>query len=271
MLRRSQLFVPANNEKKIRKSASIFADSIIFDLEDAVPTEEKGRARDMLVPLIQDIDWGDCEVCVRINKIGSEYSKKDLAMVSSLSKVHAIVLPKTEHISSDLGKTTGKVLIPLIETSKGLLHLESILRTEAVVAVSYGPADFALSVGGRTEAYSRSKFVKTQIVVTASAYGIDAIDGVHFDLSDLEGFRSEAQESRDLGFIGKQVVHPSQVTIANQIYSPTEPEILEAQKVVDAYESSAHRQMGAFRLDGKLVDAVHYRRAKELLERTGKL
>lgn len=267
MLRRSQLFVPANEEKKIRKSAALGADSIIFDLEDAVPETEKAKARALLSSLLDLLDWGDSELCVRINKVGSRYSEDDLSFASRHAKLDTVVLPKVEDVPFDLAKSCGKMLFPLVETAKGLISLEKIVRTDGIAAVGYGPADFALSLGGRTEAYSRNLFVKTQIVVTSSAYGVDAIDGVYFDLSDLEGFRSEARESRDLGFVGKQLVHPSQIPEANQIYSPTEDEVVEARKVVVAYEKSVQQKAGALRLDEKLVDAVHYRKAKQLLEK----
>ncbi|MDG7000553.1 MAG: CoA ester lyase [Nitrososphaerota archaeon] len=268
MLRRSQLFVPANDEKKIRKSATLSSDSIIFDLEDAVPETEKAKARVLLSSLLDILDWGDCELCVRINKVGFGYSEEDLSFAARHAKLDSIVLPKVENIPYDLAKSCGKSLVPLVETAKGLLSLEKTVRLDGVTAVGYGPADFALSLGGRTAAYSRNLFVKTQIVVTASAYGVDAIDSVFFDLSDLEGFRSEAIESRDLGFVGKQVVHPSQIPIANQTYSPTGEEIAEARKVVVAYEKSVQQNAGALRLDEKLVDAVHYRKAKQLIEKT---
>lgn len=266
MLRRSQLFVPANDERKIRKASGLAADSIIFDLEDAVPIEEKTRAREILSTLLKSMDWGKRELCVRINKVNSRYSKEDLKLAAHHPRLHSIVLPKTEGIPSNLSKTSGKSLIPLVETAKGLLSLEKIVRADGVSAVSYGPADFAFSVGGQTAVYSRSAYVKTQIAVISSAYGVDCVDCVFFDLSNLEGFKAEAQESRDLGFVGKQLVHPSQIPVANQIYSPSEQERVEARKVVEAYEKSALQRVGAIRLDEKLVDAVHYRRAKRLLE-----
>lgn len=268
MLRRSQLFVPANDEKKIRKSSTLGADSIIFDLEDAVPETEKTRARGVLCSLLSKIDWGNSEICIRINKVGSRYSEGDLNLVSHSKEISSIVLPKAEKIPRSLTESCGKSLIPIIETAKGLLLLEGLVRSEGVAAVSYGPADFALSVGGRTEAYSRNTYVKTKIAVTASAYGVESIDGVYFDLSNLEGFRSEAQESKKLGFAGKQLVHPSQIPIANQVYSPSEMDVKEARRIVEAYEKSARKTVGVLRLDEKLVDAVHYRRAKQLLETT---
>src|SRR5919204_388935 len=155
MRRRSQLYVPANNPRMVAKAASLEADSIVFDLEDAVPP------------------------------------------------------------------------------------------------------------------YGRNAYVKTLLVVAAAAYGIDAIDRVYFDLEDGEGFRAEAVEARRLGYVGKQVVHPDQVRLANEIFAPTEEELAWAREVVQAYEAAARSGRGAIRVRSRLVDAVHYRDAKRVLERAG--
>src|SRR5919204_624921 len=152
MRRRSQLYVPANNPRMVAKAASLEADSIVFDLEDAVPPDEKDAARKS---------------------------------------------------------------------------------------------------------------------VAAAAYGIDAIDRVYFDLEDGEGFRAEAVEARRLGYVGKQVVHPDQVRLANEIFAPTEEELAWAREVVQAYEAAARSGRGAIRVRNRLVDAVHYRDAKRVLERAG--
>jgi citrate lyase subunit beta / citryl-CoA lyase len=265
MLRRAQLFVPANDQRKIRKSTSLGADSVILDLEDAVPQGEKSRARDLLEGLVRELDWGKSEVCVRINKTGLGYSKEDLALVRKLEKVATLVLPKAEKIPIDVQKT-GKNLIPLIETPLGLIRIEDLMKRRGVKGVSFGAADFANSLGGRTEAYSQNIFVKTRIVVTASAYGVDAIDCVYFDLQDSDGFRKEALQSKDLGYVGKQVVHPSQLMIAKELFTPSREEIESARKLVEIYEMSAKQKVGAIRMNDKLIDAVHYRRAKSVLE-----
>ena len=196
MLRRSQLFVPGNDEKKIRKSATLGADSIIFDLEDAVPETEKAKARVFLSSMLDLLDWGDCELCVRINKVGSGYSEDDLSFASRQAKLDTIVLPKVEDIPLDLAKSSGKSLLPLIETAKGLLSLEKTVRFDGVTAVGYGPADFALSVGGRTKAYSRNLFVKTQIVIAAPFIKLSVAERSNslFSLSSISNPMSQKLE-----------------------------------------------------------------------------
>jgi citrate lyase subunit beta / citryl-CoA lyase len=267
MLRRSQLFVPANDERKLRKSTALEADSIIIDLEDSVPFSEKSNARALLAKLFRELDWGRKEVCLRINKVSSIYAKEDLEFVKKQEKVGALVLPKAESIPGIIYKRTGKTMIPLIETAKGITNVQKLARCDGVVAVSYGPADLANSVGGRTEAYSQNNFVKTKIIIEASAYGVDAIDGVYFDLDNIDGFRREANESRDLGYVGKHVIHPSQIAMANEIYSPSQSEVEEATKIIETYEKALGKNVGAIRLDDKLVDAVHYRRANTVITR----
>jgi citrate lyase subunit beta/citryl-CoA lyase len=278
-LRRSQLFVPGNDEHKIRKSLELKCDSIIFDLEDAVPANEKSKARDLLARLLSELDWEGGnnnkkkmrkELCLRVNPINSPYFDSDVSKFNEEEKISSLVIPKAEGggaLGRAQGLSGGKNLIPLIETARGLLQIEDIVRTQGVVAVSFGAADFANSVGGSTKAYSGNVYVKTKIAVAARAYGVDPIDNVYFDLSNLEGFREEAIRSKELGFVGKQVVHPAQIEIANEVFSPSAEEVERAKRVVEAYEQASSLGAGAIRMNDELVDAVHYRSAKLLLER----
>ena len=135
--------------------------------------------------------------------------------------------------------------------------------------MSYGAGDLAASVGGDIAAYGRNVTVKTLVVVAAAAYGLDAIDNVFFDLADEEGFRAAALEAKRLGYVGKQVVHPDQVRLANEVFSPTADELREAREIVEAYEAAAREGRGAIRVQDLLVDAMHVRWAKRVLERAG--
>ena len=267
MRRRSQLYVPANNPKMIRKAAGLQADSILFDLEDAVPPNEKAAARESLGPVIGGIEWGHRELAVRINAPETPEGKQDLAAMSKEPRIATLVVPKAESDLSPLAHTTGKGFIPIIETPKGVLHIEEVVRSRGAVGVTYGAGDLAASVGGDLRTYETNAFVRTLIVVAAAAYGLDAIDKVFFDLKDLEGFRAEALDAKRLGYVGKQVVHPSQVPIANEAFSPSPEELAWARAVIQAYESAAREGRGAIRVQDRLVDAVHYRWAKRTLER----
>ncbi|MEM3350628.1 MAG: CoA ester lyase [Saccharolobus sp.] len=266
MIRRSQLYVPAISEKMIRKSLEINADSIIFDLEDSVPPEDKEKARELLTKLLKELDWGKKELCVRINSLQLLDSYRDISIIGNEDKISCIVVPKTEGDISFLYKATGKSLIPLIETAKGVMRIEEIARSEGVVAISYGIADLSLSLGGDYTFYERNEFIKTKVVITAKTYDIDAIDKVYFDLKNLEGFRRECEEAKKLGYTGKQVIHPSQVEIVNEVFSPSKEELEWARKVIEAYEKAKREGRGAIRLDDKLIDYVHYKIAKRIVE-----
>ena len=269
MRRRSQLYVPGNNLRMIEKAATLEADSLIFDLEDAVPPEQKVETQAAIAGRIAERDWGTREVCVRINALATAEGPGDVAAVARAGRVQTLVVPKAEEDLSPLARKVGKGLLPIIETVRGLARIEDVVRSEGVVGVTYGAGDFAVSVGGTIAAYARNPYVKTRIAVAAAAYGVDAIDQVHFDLTDVEAFRAEALESKALGYVGKQVVHPQQVALANAIFSPDPAEVAWAREVARAYEAAARTGKGAVRVHDQLVDAVHYRWAQRVLERAG--
>jgi citrate lyase subunit beta/citryl-CoA lyase len=272
MMRRSQLFVPGNDQKKLEKAAKLEADSIIIDLEDAVPEHEKVLARTVASEALKQLDWNGKEVCVRINPLTNKAGYLDVFELGSLERLDTVVVPKAESagIIENLYKTTGKTCILLIETAKGFLELEELVRADGVAAVAYGPADFALSVGGEVDEYSTNIYVKTKLVITSKAYGLDALDKVFFKLEDHEGFRRESLEAKKLGYTGKQLIHPTQIPIANAVFSPTQEEIKQAKLIVQSYEQAAKQGVGAVRVDNNLVDAVHYRLAKKLLDSVDK-
>lgn len=269
MRRRSQLYVPGNSLKMIKKSLELDADSIVFDLEDAVPYEEKENARNVLTNALKEFDWGKKELCIRVNSINSKEGIKDLNFVLNLDKISTILVPKAEQDLSFIYNATGKYIIPIIETSKGVVDIERVIRSEGTVAVTYGAADMALSIIGDVKEYEKNMYIKTLIVMYAKSYDVDPIDKVYFDLKDLDGLKNEALEAKRLGYVGKQVIHPSQIPIVNEVFMPSKDEIEWAKKVVKAYEEASKMGKGAIRVDDKLVDAVHYKIAKKILELSG--
>lgn len=272
LIRRSQLYTPGNNERMIRKAAAeINADSVIIDLEDAVPINYKDDARRLIKDLLPQLDWGDKEVCVRVNGLDTPFFYDDISVVSKIDTVKCIVVPKAENDLSFIYRATGKEVEPIIETAKGLLRIEEVVRSEGVTAVSYGIADYALSVNGDVKAYEQNPLLKTLVVAVAKTYGVDPIDRVFFDIKDTEGFRRDCIEAKSLGYVGKQVIHPSQVEIANEVFAPSKEEIEWAKKVVEAYENAVRMGKGAISLEGQLVDNVHYRLAKRILDFANKV
>lgn len=267
MLRRSQLYVPGNNEKMIAKASAMDADSIVLDLEDAVPVGEKAKARELTARLSKELDWGKRELCIRVNAVGASGHSADISSIRRIDRVDSILVPKAEGDCSLLGRMSGKSLIPIVETARGLMTIDALSRSRGVVAMTYGAGDYASSVGGSVEAYANSATIKTLIVAAATACGVEAVDNVYFELENLAGFRAQAEAARSLGFTGKQVIHPSQIPVANEVFSPSAKEVEWATRIVREIEKAGTQKRGAIRVDGRLVDAVHYRLAKGILKR----
>lgn len=275
--RRSLLFVPGNNERMLKKALSrdLKCDCVIFDLEDAVPLDQKERARDLIVRILNDpykeshYSFERKELCVRINQLDSDLSKEDVRVFSKVEMIDSFVVPKAEESGIEqLHRMSGKHIIPIIESAKGLLRVESIASQKGVDALTYGCADMALSMRGSIQNYQKNEYLRTRIAVVARGYGLEPIDQVFFNLNDMEGFRNECIEAKGFGYSGKLLIHPSQIEIANHIFSVwTEEEIEWAREVVRAYETALKSgNKGAIRLNGELVDAVHYKTAKGILE-----
>ena len=258
--------MPGNNEKMIVKSTTLPADSIILDLEDSVPFDSKEGARDLICRMLASLDWGTRELCVRINGLSTPFGKQDIEALGKVQTLDCFVVPKSEADLSWLHSETGKGLIPLIETAKGLSSIMGIASSNGAVALSYGAGDLAASLGGAFTAYLDNPYVMTQIVVAARSCGIDPIDDVFFDVQNIKEFQRQAENAKSLGFVGKQVVHPTQVEVANKVFSTSEAELLKAKRIVEAYEESKSKGKGAFKLNGELVDEVHYRAAKAALK-----
>ncbi len=267
LARRSMLFVPGMDERKVRKALSIPADSIILDLEDSVPVIEKDRARDAVTSFLRDLDWGSKEICVRINSIYTENGLRDLIALSKADRLDCIVVPKAESDLSFIYRLTGIEIVPIVETAKGFISLESIATSEGVSGITWGPADLALSVGGDLRSFENSSYIRIRIALVANAYGIDPIDKVYFSIDDLEGFRRDCIEAKKMGYIGKTVVHPTQVEVANQVFTPSREEVEWAKEVVEVYEQALKTGRGAVKHRNQLIDAVHYRIARRILER----
>ncbi|MEM0116975.1 MAG: CoA ester lyase [Conexivisphaerales archaeon] len=270
MKRRSLLFVPGNNKRMIIKSLSeeIHADCVILDLEDAVPPYEKELAREIISGVLNGVLTRpkNKQIYVRINQITSEYFDNDIKFLKKQDKVDCVVLPKAEGDISVIQKETGMTVIPIIESALGIIRIQEVARSDGVVALTYGTADFALSMGGSFKYYDKDPFLPMSVVTIAKAYGLDPIDKVCFEISNLSSLRNEATNAKAMGFSGKLVIHPTQVDPVNEIFTPSKKEIEWAEKVVKVYEQMMNRGRGAINLDGTLIDMVHYKLAKKILD-----
>jgi citrate lyase subunit beta / citryl-CoA lyase len=290
-LRRCELSTPGSNEKMIQKALGTAADMVFLDLEDAVAPNQKREARGKVIEALKTLDWGRKTRAIRMNNIETEYAYEDVIEVVEKAGEYLdiIVIPKVKaardvfwvdtlltQIEIKLKRKRPIKLEVLIEEVEALINVEEIAKSSArLEAIIFGPGDFSASQGVRTSGaiggtitsypgdiwhYARSK-----IVVAARAAGIDAVDGPYADFRHPEGYREEAVRSSTMGFVGKWAIHPSQIEIANEIYSPTVDEVSRARKLEAAYAKAEAEGLGAVTFDGVMIDAASVRSIRNVL------
>ena len=276
---RSLLYVPVVSERFVAKAHERGADAIILELEDAVAPSEKERARSLVPAAAATVSQGGADVLVRVNRPW-RLAVRDLE-ASIGPHVRGLVLPKVdsaEHVlalaeiaasvEAERGLEAGHtVFFPRIEGPKGLLNAAEICAAHPrVVAVGLGSSDYTIATG--MEAGGAGNVTASFLVVNAArAAGIVPIGltGAIVGFSDLDAFRRSAEESRALGLRGAPCVHPSQVPILNEVFSPTAEELERARRIVDQYEHALAAGEGAITVDGEFVDVPFYEHAKRLL------
>jgi citrate lyase subunit beta/citryl-CoA lyase len=287
-VRRSLLYVPGDRPEMLRRAAQRGADSLILNLEDAVAPDRKDFAREAVTNALEAGEFGACERIVRINPVGSATGYRDLLAIARLAP-DAILLPKVrdpeevrfaawtlDRLEAIHELPAGGVgLMCMIESAAGVLEARRIAgSSERVRALIFGAADFAedagIQVGADTGALAP---VLMQILLAARAAGVAAADAPHMRPDDPEGLRVQATQARDLGFDGKSAIHPAQIPIINEVFSPRPDEIEWARRVLAALApSGADRAMeGAALLDGELIEAPHAARARRILAVTARL
>ncbi len=258
--RRSCLTVPGDDERKLAKAASFEPDELILDLEDAVAADRKDAAREAVARALRDHDWRAATVAVRVNGARTEWHEDDLALVRAANP-SVIVVPKVES-PDELGGLA--ICEAQIETARGLVECERIAAAPGLEALVLGPGDLAASLGVPELTIGEGAHVEyalARIVVAARAFGLAAIDGPFVALGDEAGLRLSAGRSRALGYDGKWCIHPAQVAICNDVYTPTAAELERARRIVGV--------SGVARLDGEMVDEATRRMAEAILARAG--
>lgn len=280
--RRALLYMPGDDRRKIEKATTLGVDSICMDMEDGVAANKKAEARAVIAQAMKDLDFGNSERCIRINSIGSGLEKRDL-VAALATNPDAIVVPKiespdqvkwiSEHIesyelSSNL-KIGGIRLLIGVETAKGILNLKEIAEADKrLEAIIFGAEDYAASIGAvRTKEATEVLYARSAVVTVCAANDLQAIDMVYIDFKDEEGLRVEAEQGAGLGFSGKQVIHPNQVSAAQEAFTPSDSAIEYAKRVVESFESSQKEGKGAYALDGKMIDMPLLKNAQKVLER----
>jgi citrate lyase subunit beta/citryl-CoA lyase len=251
------LTVPGDDPHKLEKAAGIDADEVILDLEDAVAAERKDGARETVARALQDLDWRAATVAIRVNR----GSAADLELVR-VAKPDVVVLPKVESPDELAG-----LPVPAeaqIETARGLAFCEQIAAAPGLEALVLGPGDLAASLGVpelTIGAGAHVEYALIRVAVAARAFGLQVVDGPFVALDDEAGLRASAARSRALGYDGKWCIHPAQVAVCNEVYAPTEQELVRARRILEL--------AGVARLDGEMVDEATRRMAEAILARAG--
>ena len=278
---RSLLFVPGNQPRMLERASGLKPDAFIPDMEDSVPTDEKANAREVTSSYLAQLGSGGTPVIPRVNSLDTGLLDDDLASVVgeyiygvSVGKIEtpadiANISEKLEALERKAGIEVGSVrLVPWIETAIAIVHLYEICKASArIVGVAFGAEDFTNDMGiERTESETETYFARNSIAVAARAADVLALDTPYFSFRDSDGLSENASVARQYGFKGKFAIHPAQIDIINETFSPSATEIEQAQRVVEAFDEAARRGRGSTSLDGKVVDVPVVKRAQAVLE-----
>lgn len=302
-LQRSQLAVPASNTALFEKAARSQADVIFLDCEDAVAPSEKAAARRNVIAALNEIDWGAKTMQVRINGLDTEYMYRDVVdIVEACPRLDMLLIPKAgvaaDVYALDMLVSQIELAHPrarrigfdvLIETALGLANVDQIAQSSRrIEALSFGVGDYAASVRARStiiggghpdygvlsegEAQARTfhpadlwHYAQSRVLVACRAYGMRPIDGPFGDYSDAQGYAAAARRAAALGYEGKWAIHPSQIALANDAFTPAEAELAQARRILAAMEQAQAQGRGAASLDGRLIDIASIKLAENLL------
>jgi malyl-CoA/(S)-citramalyl-CoA lyase len=303
-LQRSELAVPGSSPSLFGKAAASAADVVFLDLEDAVAPDDKPQARRNVIEALNELDWGRKTVMVRINGLDTHYMYRDVIdVVEACPRLDMLLIPKVgvaaDVYAVDMLVTQVEAATRrerrigfevLIETALGMANVEAIAQSSRrLEAMSFGVADYAASTRARTTVIGgvhpdsvvlsdrdprgeRAVFwtdpwhaAQTRMLIACRAYGLRPVDGPFGDFGDPEGFRAAARRAAVLGYEGKWAIHPSQVALANEVFTPTAEEVAKAHRIVEALAEAARQGRGAVSLDGRLIDIASIRMAEALL------
>ena len=263
---RSLLFVPGTRADMVAKVPRAAPDAVAIDLEDAVAPGDKESARTTAVRAVADLPAGGTLVLIRVNAPGTPWYADDVAAVAD-SAAHGLVLPKLEtpeqvaDVRARLGRD-DQVVVGGLETARGVARCRELM--DGLLAAYFGAEDYIASVGGRRTAGGQEVlWARSEVLLATKLAGVGALDQTVVAAKDAEAFRADAAQGRDLGYDGKICIHPSQVTLAHEAFTPTDDEVAHARAVLEAGRS------GVGVVDGEMVDDVHLRMAQAVLDRAG--
>ena len=295
-LRRCLLAVPASSMKMMTKALTTEADAVFLDLEDAVAPNEKDTARSLAIEALTSMDWrGNAKtISLRVNGLDTDWTWRDITAVVEAAGKHidTIILPKVggpedlyavDMLISQIARSCGFAppgLEALIETAAGVNNLEAIARynrdmgSMRLEAMHFGAGDYAASVNARTVEIGglnpdypgdQFHFALSRIVAACRANGIIPMDSAYGDFNDPEGYEAAARRAISIGMNGKWAIHPSQIPLANAVFSPSAEEVERARAMLAALDDAAARGLGAVRFEGRMIDAANERMIRTLL------
>ena len=291
-LHRSELAVPGSSPKMFEKAITSNADVVFLDLEDAVSPQDKIPSRQNIIKAIKEMNWKEKgkTISIRINSLDTHYMYRDvIEIVEEVGeKIDTILIPKAGSASDvymvdclltqieDNKKFKNKIGIEsLIETALGMSNIKEIAKSsERLEALHFGVADYAASlkartviIGGLNPDYPGDQWHHglSQLVMTCRAYGLRAIDGPFGDFNDKDAYIASAKRAAAIGFDGKWAIHPSQIDLANEVFSPPEKEVNKAIRILEELEKAAKEGKGAAQLDGRMIDAASARMAENVV------
>ena len=276
---RSLIFVPGNNSRFLEKAKKLDADIVCFDLEDSVPDKEKKSARILIKTALKSRSEYISSIFVRVNSPESGKIPDDLKEIIQKG-IDGIVIPKVNNVTElkkieknlqsleRLHKLKPIQIIPSIESAEGVVNTYPIASySKRISAVVFGVFDLLNDLGIEYKKDSEgAKYSRSKIPVDAKAAGVASIDAIWQDLKDIKGLEKDCKVGRDLGFTGKSLIHPDQISITHKIFYPTKSEISWAEKVCKTYLDSVKKGKGATTVDGKMIDEVHFKQAEAILK-----
>lgn len=271
ILWRSVLFVPGTSRERFPKAFASGADAVVLDLEDGVDAARKAEAREAVGEWLATTPADGAARLVRVNGAASAFVDDDLEWLSSIEGLYdAVVLPKVEtpdEIAGIAGMAASTPIVPLLETARAILHARDILTAgPEIPAVLFGAEDLTAELGTPRTVDGEELIVARGLVVLAAvSIGAEPIDAVFVEIANPDRLRQDAIRARAVGFTGKMAIHPDQVSVINETFSPSAEEVAAARKILEAGEAARARGEGAFRLDGRMVDAPVIRRAERVL------
>lgn len=294
-IRRSLLSTPASDMEMLRKAAASSADEVLFDLEDAVAPDMKARARENVVTAVDEFDWGGKLLTFRMNDLTLPYAYRDLVTVVEAvgDEMDTVTVPKVERaedvyvvetllsqIETQMSIADPVGLKILVEETEALQNIDEIAAaSDRIETMDFGSGDYSASIGvdhpsAKSNAEETSDlwhYARHRLLNAARSNGIAPIDGAYANFSDADGYRQECRAAKRAGYVGKWAIHPDQIQIANEVFTPSRDDIEYAESVVQALGEGREEDAGAVNLDGVMIDNAHHRHARQTLARADEL